>query len=145
MASGSGTAASQGQAQAAAAGPSRSTGGARHAPQATTAQMAAAAAAAAAHQAHAQLGAPSHGVHLHQVPDIPPFVQPTHPPAHRRPHVAQAPIEGHDAANPARVFKLQYDVRRIICCSQTSVIVGWDFCNDDPELQEASRFFGHVQ
>ncbi|KAK4445858.1 F-box/WD repeat-containing protein 1A [Podospora aff. communis PSN243] len=145
MASGSGTPASQGQAQAAAAGGSRATGGARPAPQATTAQMAAAAAAAAAHQAHAQLGPPTHGVHLHQVPYIPHFVQPAQSPAHSRPHVGQEPIEGHDAANPARVFKLQYDVRRIICCSQTSVIVGWDFCNDDPELQEASRFFGHVQ
>ncbi|KAK0611930.1 hypothetical protein B0T14DRAFT_489226 [Immersiella caudata] len=145
MALGPGAVAAQGQVQPATAGGSRSTGGARPAPQATTAQMAVAAAAAAAHQAHAQLGAPSHGVHLHQVPDILHFVQPTQAPAHNRPHVAQAPIEGHDAANPARVFKLQYDVRRIICCSQTSVIVGWDFCNDDPELQEASRFFGHVQ
>ncbi|KAH8890257.1 WD40 repeat-like protein [Thozetella sp. PMI_491] len=50
-----------------------------------------------------------------------------------------------DAANPARVFKLQYDARRIICCSQTHVIVGWDFCNGDPELEEASRFFSAVQ
>ncbi|KAK0649176.1 hypothetical protein B0T16DRAFT_326365 [Cercophora newfieldiana] len=149
LASGSGTvtAQGQGQGQTTVAGGSRTATGSRQAPQATTAQMAAAAAAAAAHQAHAQLNAPSHGVHLHQVPDIPPSVQPAQAPAQaqNRPHVAHAPIEGHDAANPARVFKLQYDVRRIICCSQTSVIVGWDFCNDDPELQEASRFFGHVQ
>ena len=50
-----------------------------------------------------------------------------------------------DAANSPRVFKLQYDARRIICCSQTSTIVGWDFCNGDPELEQASRFFAAVQ
>lgn len=116
------------------------------------AQMtAAAAAAAAAHQAHA----PTHGVHLHQVPDSLPPAPPVPPapvhhpvppaPAHAvppGPGSAQARV---DTANSARVFKLQYDARRIICCSQTSVIVGWDFCNGDPELEEASRFFGHVQ
>jgi F-box and WD-40 domain protein 1/11 len=58
----------------------------------------------------------------------------------RHPHIA-----GNDAANPARVFKLQFDAHRIICCSQTSTIVGWDFCNDDPELVEVSRFFAPVQ
>ncbi|KXJ96638.1 hypothetical protein Micbo1qcDRAFT_229490 [Microdochium bolleyi] len=57
------------------------------------------------------------------------------------PHIAQ----GGDAANPARIFKLQFDARRIICCSQTSVIVGWDFCNGDPELEEVARFFATVE
>ena len=42
---------------------------------------------------------------------------------------------------PTRIYKLQFDARRIICCSQTSVIVGWDFCNGDPELEEVARFF----
>ncbi|KAL2257342.1 hypothetical protein VTK26DRAFT_298 [Humicola hyalothermophila] len=75
-----------------------------------------------------------------------PAPAPAQPPqAHQHhPHIAQAPMEVHDPANAARVFKLQYDARRIICCSQRSVIVGWDFCNGDPELEEASRFFGHV-
>jgi F-box and WD-40 domain protein 1/11 len=50
-----------------------------------------------------------------------------------------------DATNPARIFKLQFDARRIICCSQTSTIVGWDFCNGDPELEEAAKFFGTVE
>ncbi|EMR65159.1 putative f-box wd-40 repeat-containing protein [Eutypa lata UCREL1] len=59
---------------------------------------------------------------------------------HHHPHIPQA-----DATNPARIFKLQFDARRIICCSQTSTIVGWDFCNGDPELEEASRFFGTVE
>ncbi|KAK1828700.1 F-box/WD repeat-containing protein 1A [Podospora conica] len=54
-------------------------------------------------------------------------------------HQAHAPTHG------VHLHQLQYDARRIICCSQTSVIVGWDFCNGDPELEEASRFFGHVQ
>lgn len=57
----------------------------------------------------------------------------------RHPHIA-----GTDA-NPARVFKLQFDAHRIICCSQTSVIVGWDFNNGDPELVEVSKFFAPVQ
>ncbi|KAK7751957.1 hypothetical protein SLS62_006100 [Diatrype stigma] len=59
---------------------------------------------------------------------------------HHHPHIPQG-----DATNPARIFKLQFDARRIICCSQTSTIVGWDFCNNDPELEEASRFFGTVE
>ncbi|RYP66021.1 hypothetical protein DL771_008002 [Monosporascus sp. 5C6A] len=62
-------------------------------------------------------------------------VQPHHP------HMGQ----GADSTNPARIFKLQFDARRIICCSQTSTIVGWDFCNGDPELEEVSRFFGTVE
>jgi F-box and WD-40 domain protein 1/11 len=45
----------------------------------------------------------------------------------------------------ARVFKLQFDARRIICCSQTPVIVGWDFANADPKIEEASRFFSAVE
>ncbi|KAL2752413.1 hypothetical protein ACRALDRAFT_2022322 [Sodiomyces alcalophilus JCM 7366] len=45
----------------------------------------------------------------------------------------------------ARVFKLQFDARRIICCSQTSVIVGWDFCNGDSELEAVSRIFGTIE
>ncbi|KAK4642569.1 hypothetical protein QC761_510070 [Podospora bellae-mahoneyi] len=44
-----------------------------------------------------------------------------------------------------RVHQLQYDARRIICCSQTSVIVGWDFCNGDKELEQAAQFFGPVE
>ena len=48
-------------------------------------------------------------------------------------------------ANPqrtTRVFKLQFDARKIICASQDHKIVAWDFaCNDD-HLIEACRFFG---
>ena len=41
----------------------------------------------------------------------------------------------------ARVFKLQFDARRIICCSQDPKIVGWDFANGDEQIIECSRFF----
>jgi F-box and WD-40 domain protein 1/11 len=51
----------------------------------------------------------------------------------------------HLQVNMARVFKLQFDARRIICCSQTSVIVGWDFANGDEQIIEASRFFAPIE
>ena len=51
----------------------------------------------------------------------------------------------HQPTNMARVFKLQFDARRIICCSQTSVIVGWDFANGDEQIIEASRFFAPIE
>ncbi len=41
----------------------------------------------------------------------------------------------------SRVFKLQFDARRIICCSQDPKIVGWDFANGDGEIMAASKFF----
>ncbi|GKT66202.1 WD domain-containing protein [Colletotrichum tofieldiae] len=87
--------------------------------------------------------------------------QPTQPGAPVQTQATPVPVQGAqnavvpDAAHhphiangdngPARVFKLQYDARRIICCSQTTVIVGWDFCNNDPELEEVARFFGTVE
>ncbi|EPE03073.1 f-box wd-40 repeat-containing protein [Ophiostoma piceae UAMH 11346] len=63
----------------------------------------------------------------------------------RRRAVAAGAGGDNGANNPARVFKLQFDARRIICCSQAAVIVGWDFCNGDPELEEASKFFGTIE
>lgn len=45
----------------------------------------------------------------------------------------------------ARVFKLQFDARRIICCSQDPKIVGWDFANGDEKIIECSRFFSTPQ
>ncbi|ETN43245.1 uncharacterized protein HMPREF1541_02404 [Cyphellophora europaea CBS 101466] len=44
-------------------------------------------------------------------------------------------------ASVSRVFKLQFDARRLVCCSQDSKIIGWDFANGDPEIMESSRFF----
>ncbi|KAF2104051.1 WD40 repeat-like protein [Rhizodiscina lignyota] len=46
------------------------------------------------------------------------------------------------AGTNSRVFKLQFDARRIICCSQDPTIVGWDFANGDEDIMSASRFFG---
>ena len=68
-----------------------------------------------------------------------PGQQPSQPaqPAHH-PHIVAA------ENTPARVFKLQFDARKIVCCSQAPIIVGWDFCNKDPELEEVSRFFATV-
>lgn len=51
----------------------------------------------------------------------------------------------HLPTNMLRVFKLQFDARRIICCSQTSTIVGWDFANGDEQIIEASRFFAPIE
>lgn len=45
----------------------------------------------------------------------------------------------------ARVFKLQFDARRIICCSQDPKIVGWDFANGDESIIRCSRFFASPQ
>ncbi|KAH6603772.1 F-Box/WD40 repeat protein FWD-1 [Trichoderma cornu-damae] len=89
-------------------------------------------------------------------PQLPPMVQPELPGGQihaQQPSVAMAdntqPPEQHPrivaAENPpARVFKLQFDARKIICCSQAPVIVGWDFCNGDPELEEVARFFASI-
>jgi len=55
---------------------------------------------------------------------------------------AQAATAIHAVAGQnARVFKLQFDARRIICCSQDPKIVGWDFADGDSEIVEASKFF----
>jgi len=61
------------------------------------------------------------------------------------PHPNHAAPHHHLPTNMARVFKLQFDARRIICCSQTSIIVGWDFANGDEQIIEASRFFAPIE
>lgn len=62
-------------------------------------------------------------------------------PAYAHAHHALVPHPAATHAN-SRVFKLQFDSRRIICCSQDPSIVGWDFANGETEIEEASRFFG---
>lgn len=52
-----------------------------------------------------------------------------------------APVTAPPPGRACRVFKLQFDPRMIICCSQDSRIVGWDFANLEPNLEEASQFF----
>jgi len=64
------------------------------------------------------------------------------------PNASNQPMQLHPhlvPASMARVFKLQFDARRIICCSQTAVIVGWDFANNDEKIIEASRFFAPIE
>ncbi|KAF7592666.1 hypothetical protein BBP40_012629 [Aspergillus hancockii] len=41
----------------------------------------------------------------------------------------------------SRVFKAQFDARKIVCASQDPRIVVWDFANNDEEIKEASQFF----
>lgn len=41
----------------------------------------------------------------------------------------------------SRVFKVQFDSRKIICASVDPRIVGWDFACDDDEITEACPFF----
>ena len=52
-------------------------------------------------------------------------------------------------ANPglqpsSRVFKLQFDARKVICASQDPRIVGWDFACGDEDLLEACQFFTEI-
>ena len=67
---------------------------------------------------------------------------PTQP---QQPHPVQQPLHHQPGQPPqqqlSRVFKLQFDARRIVCCSQDSRIIGWDFSNGDEDITEASRFF----
>ncbi|CAL3963425.1 unnamed protein product [Diplocarpon coronariae] len=72
-----------------------------------------------------------------------------HPPAQLQlqaaPHHHHHHHAHHFQQSMARVFKLQFDARRIICCSQTSTIVGWDFAANDEKIVEASRFFAAIE
>ncbi|KAF2258152.1 WD40 repeat-like protein, partial [Lojkania enalia] len=59
---------------------------------------------------------------------------------HQHPHPFPGPLNAQ--GTNSRVFKLQFDARRIICCSQDPTIVGWDFANGDEDIVLASQFFG---
>lgn len=70
--------------------------------------------------------------------------QPPAPPPPPAP--APAPANANNPAAPAtaavsRVFKLQFDARRIVCCSQDSRIIGWDFANGDEEIMGVTGMF----
>ncbi|KAF2690168.1 WD40 repeat-like protein [Lentithecium fluviatile CBS 122367] len=60
---------------------------------------------------------------------------------HAAHHHHHAPFQGPQQGT-SRVFKLQFDARRIVCCSQDPTIVGWDFANNDKDIMLASQFFG---
>jgi F-box and WD-40 domain protein 1/11 len=90
-------------------------------------QVAAAQGQTAGHAASGQGAAPNGAAHHH----------------HHGPHHHHHPFQG-PAGPPStnsRVFKLQFDARRIICCSQDPTIVGWDFANGDKDIIQASQFF----
>jgi len=85
------------------------------------------------------------------VTNLPPLILQAPAPAAPQPapipnhHHHHQPAYNHQPHNMARVFKLQFDARRVICCSQTSIIVGWDFANGDEQIIEASRFFAPIE
>jgi F-box and WD-40 domain protein 1/11 len=58
---------------------------------------------------------------------------------HHPPHPLAGPLN--NQGTNSRVFKLQFDARRIICCSQDPTIVGWDFAHNDKDIMLASQFF----
>lgn len=63
-----------------------------------------------------------------------------HPAVPAAPHAHHHHVHHHHhnhAARPDtnRVFKLQFDARRIISCSQNKVVVGWDFADGDRDLE----------
>ncbi|OQE24637.1 hypothetical protein PENSTE_c007G08598 [Penicillium steckii] len=55
----------------------------------------------------------------------------------------QTVLPPHRQAQPpsSRVFKVQFDSRKIICASVDPRIVGWDFACEDEEILEACPFF----
>ena len=75
----------------------------------------------------------------------PPQIQAVRPPPvhnHHHARLARAAANVAGGTQPtSRVFKLQFDARKIICASQDPRIVGWDFVCDDDELNEACQFF----
>ncbi|KAL4947972.1 hypothetical protein BDW69DRAFT_177375 [Aspergillus filifer] len=125
--------------------------------------------AALAAQAQAQTQTqPQQHQHQHQDPHHPPqppphIIPPTNvsqpqnqtqqQPPNRPPPPAGTPLTNLLAAANAltrrtqtttptsRIFKIQFDARKIVCASQDPRIVIWDFVGDDEELEEASRFF----
>lgn len=56
-------------------------------------------------------------------------------------HQQGRPIDLQHHHPTSRVFKLQFDARKIVCASQDTAIVGWDFACDDEEIIEACQFF----
>ncbi|KAJ5138707.1 uncharacterized protein N7515_003555 [Penicillium bovifimosum] len=67
-------------------------------------------------------------------PPAPPVAHHHHHHGHpRRPALTPQPT--------SRVFKLQFDSRKIICASVDPRIVGWDFACDDEEIIETCPFF----
>lgn len=67
-------------------------------------------------------------------------IQNSQPPHHHHQAHPQ-PQPNRRRAPSSRVFKLQFDSRKMIAASVDPRIVGWDFACDDEEIIEASQFF----
>lgn len=90
----------------------------------------------------ANTSAPLGTVSLNNIPAIPQAHPPPATHHHHHHHLQQANPQPQPPQQPAsRVFKLQFDARRIVCCSQDPRIVGWDFAAGDTDIMEASQFF----
>ena len=90
--------------------------------------------------------APPSQLHLNSTGGTPSSSSASVAPAAAQPaHPVQQPLHHQPGQPPqqqlSRVFKLQFDARRIVCCSQDSRIIGWDFSNGDEDIIEASKFF----
>lgn len=78
---------------------------------------------------------------LHSSAAVYPVQNPGLPQPVAMPPPLAAQLQNRGPVLPIRVFKLQFDARLIICCSQDSRIGGWDFAMGDPGIIESSRFF----
>jgi F-box and WD-40 domain protein 1/11 len=91
--------------------------------------------------------APAQTQNQNQNPNQPqnqPHTQPhtqNHTQNQNQPHNPNPAANGQNTTSVSRVFKLQFDARRIVCCSQDSRIIGWDFANGDRDIEESSKFF----
>lgn len=103
------------------------------------------AAPAQQNDAQNQTAAQDHGNHQFPHAPIPPpnDAPPPGPQPHHHHHIHNGPHGHRPISNPpmSRVFKVQFDSRKIICASQDPRIVGWDFACDDEEIIEACPFF----
>lgn len=97
---------------------------------------AAAAAPTTAAGAAAANPAPPANPHPHQNP---PPVQAIAPYLNRHHHHVRP--RGQTFSPTSRVFKVQFDARKIVCASVDPRIVVWDFANDDEEIIDACPFF----
>ena len=94
-----------------------------------------------ASQPQLQAPQPQHPPHTITHPHPPGHHHHHHHHHHHAPNGAVIVPHNNANANVSRVFKLQFDARRIVCCSQDSRIIGWDFANGDKEVEECGRFF----
>ncbi|SMQ48686.1 unnamed protein product [Zymoseptoria tritici ST99CH_1A5] len=109
------------------------------APAHAQAQIAATAPVPAPHTVHRATTAIEAGPNATAAPTAAP-AQPQPNAPHQNAHAhAHAHAHHHHHHAPARetnrVFKLQFDARRIVSCSQNKVVVGWDFAAGDRDLE----------